>query len=96
MVFVLPAEPPVLPVNESGSDVASPRLGITVSRKVGNAVARNQIKRRVREWFRHSRGQLAPGCQLVVIGRRGAAQLSGAEMAKSLDDAVRRSEKGAL
>jgi len=51
------------------------RLGITVSRKVGNAVVRNHVKRRIREWFRASRGPLGPGVDLVVIGRKASAKL---------------------
>ncbi len=66
------------------------RLGLTVSRKVGNAVARNHVKRRVREWFRTHRSRLAPGTDVVVIGRRGAAELSGREIAERLDRAVDR------
>lgn len=52
------------------------RLGVTVSRRVGNAVVRNRIKRSVREWFRRSRGSLAAPVDLVVIARREAATLS--------------------
>jgi ribonuclease P protein component len=74
----------------SQAPVAEPRLGITVSRKVGNAVARNRIKRCVREWFRGQAERLAPGSELVVIGRRGAAKLSGGEIAAQLDDAIGR------
>jgi ribonuclease P protein component len=55
------------------------RLGITVSRRVGRAVIRNRVKRRVREWFRRSRSQLRGGIDLVVIGRSAAAHLSGGE-----------------
>ncbi len=46
-----------------------PRLGITVTRRVGNAVRRNRIKRLVREWFRQ-RSQRLWGRDLVVIARR--------------------------
>ena len=60
------------------SDGASqrPRLGLTVSRKVGNAVVRNRVKRRVREWFRRERGRLTAGTEVVVIARREASRLS--------------------
>ena len=61
---------------EERDDGARPRLGLTVSRKVGGAVVRNRVKRRVREWFRGSRGCLRGGIDLVVIGRSGAAGLS--------------------
>jgi ribonuclease P protein component len=52
------------------------RLGITVSGRVGNAVVRNRIKRFVREFFRRHRDRLAPGIDLLVIARPGAASLS--------------------
>ncbi len=45
------------------------RLGITVTRKVGNAVFRNRIKRVVREWFRHRSYELG-ACDLIVIAKR--------------------------
>lgn len=49
------------------------RLGLVVSRKVGNAVARNRVKRRVRELFRTTDDLLPPGVDLVVIAGPGSA-----------------------
>lgn len=46
---------------------ALPRLGLSVSRKVGPAVTRNRWKRRIREAFRLERGALPEGMDLVVI-----------------------------
>ncbi len=43
------------------------RLGLTVSRRVGHAVKRNRIKRRLREAFRLGRDQWATGLDLVVV-----------------------------
>jgi ribonuclease P protein component len=52
-----------------------PKLGLAVSRRVGNAVARNRVKRRIREWFRRARRELPAGTDWVVIARGGAAGL---------------------
>jgi ribonuclease P protein component len=57
---------------DTGGD--RPRIGITVSSKVANAVARNRVKRWVREAFRAVRSDL-PSVDLVVVGRRGAAEM---------------------
>ena len=50
--------------------LAHPRLGLSVSRKLGGAVVRNRWKRLLREAFRLSREQLPPGVDLVVIPRQ--------------------------
>jgi len=50
------------------------RLGITVSRKIGRAVVRNQIKRRLREIFRTNKQAIFPHCDLVVNAKRAAAR----------------------
>lgn len=53
------------------------RLGMAVSRRVGNAVVRNRIKRQVRECFRLTlRPMLREGTDLVVIVRAGAGELA--------------------
>ena len=50
------------------------RLGITVSRKIGRAVVRNRIKRRLREIFRTNKQAIFPHCDLVVNAKRSAAR----------------------
>jgi ribonuclease P protein component len=61
------------------------RLGVTVSKRVGNSVIRNRVKRRIREWFRHAREGLPDGSDIVVIARETARDLSGSEVALILD-----------
>jgi ribonuclease P protein component len=55
--------------------LAETRLGITVPVRVGGAVLRNRIKRRVREVFRQNRLRLEGGWDIVVNPRRSAATM---------------------
>jgi len=64
-----------------------PRLGLSVPRRVGNAVTRNRVKRRLREAFRLHQSKLPPGVDLVV-NVRPHAPLTVAEYATRLIDAA--------
>ncbi len=48
------------------------RVGITVGKKLGHAVVRNRIRRRLREAYRLNEGQFQPGWDIVVVGRHKA------------------------
>ncbi|HIR63605.1 MAG TPA: ribonuclease P protein component [Candidatus Faecousia faecigallinarum] len=59
------------------------RVGITVSKKLGKAVVRNRVRRRLREIYRLNESRFRPGFDLVVVARSRAigasfSQLTGA------------------
>ena len=62
-------------------------LGLSVSRRVGNAVERNRLKRRFRSIFRHmeSRGL---GLEMVVVAKPGAGAAPYAELQDALERSV--------
>ncbi len=67
------------------------RFGFTVSRKVGNAVERNRVRRRLREIVRLSDAKrMERGHDYVLIGRRAALNLPFTRMAQDFEGALRR------
>ena len=48
---------------------ATNRVGITASKKLGHAVVRNRVRRRLREIYRLHEEQFAPGWDIVVVAR---------------------------
>ena len=54
------------------SDLSRARVGVIVGKRLGGAVVRNRAKRLFRELARQARGQLTPGCDLLVFPRHGA------------------------
>lgn len=72
-------------VNFMPNQLGFARLGLAIgARAVGNAVARNRVKRVVRESFRRAAGDLA-GIDLVVSARNGARTAHNARLHESLD-----------
>lgn len=69
------------------------RLGVTVSRRVGGAVQRNLVKRRIREWFRRHSLASQGDCDVVVIARPGAARIDSTTTVDELDHLVLRATR---
>ena len=72
------------------NDLAHPRLGLAIARKVAkSAVTRNRLKRITRESFRQRQSQLG-GVDYVVLGRVGLAELENRAVLASLERHWRR------
>jgi ribonuclease P protein component len=72
--------------NEHGT----PRLGLSISRKVGNAVTRNAVRRRLREVFYSCISELSGNLDLVVSARPSAAEATFEELREEFSKSLGR------
>lgn len=72
-------------------DDGIPRLGITVTKKSGNAVTRNRIRRRLKEAVRvHARDDMSVGTDYVIVGRPDVLQVAFDELTSELSRRMRK------
>jgi ribonuclease P protein component len=64
------------------------RLGITVTKKIGNAVKRNKVKRLAREFFRLNKHHLSKDCDIVIIGKKNSFLLNFTELKEELGEII--------
>jgi len=92
----VPATGFVLQARKRG-DEGPVRVGFTVSKKVGKAVERNRVRRRLRDIVRRSNpAWMRSGHDYVLIGRRAALNLPFARMSEDFEGALRRLHEGRI
>ena len=72
----------VMYVLENGTDCN--RLGISVSKKVGNSVVRHRVKRLIKESYRLHEGVFNSGLDIVIVARAGASIVGYSEIESAL------------
>lgn len=81
----------VLQLAPADAQVPTARVGFTVSRKVGNAVERNRVRRRLREIARSVIPvQASPAFDYVLVGRQAALRRDFATLQAELVEALKR------
>ena len=72
------------------NELGTPRLGLSVSRRVGNAVTRNTVRRRLGEVFYSSLHEVPGDLDLVVSARPAAAEATFRELSEEFDRSLRK------
>ena len=83
---------PLLVLHMALGEAGHTRVGITVSGRVGNAVVRNKVRRRLREALRARFDQLPIGYDLVITARPASAAASWAQLRGALDSVLERAK----
>ena len=72
------------------NELGTPRLGLSVSRRVGNAVTRNTVRRRLREVFCSALPEIPGNLDLVVSARPAAAEATFRELSEEFVTSLRK------
>jgi len=84
---------PILLQARKRNDIRAPRVGFTVTKKAGNAVERNRIRRRLRAAVKALTGKVRPGFDYVLIARREVISAPFATLVNNLEQAFKRLHK---
>ena len=86
-----PSQPEASEQADGAQVTATPaRIGFSVSKRVGSAVIRNRVKRRLREAIRRRLWKTQPGWDMILIARPEAADAQYAALADEVYDLLRR------
>jgi ribonuclease P protein component len=80
---------PLLLLRFRRNDLERTRYGISTGRRIGSAVVRNRLRRRLRTVLRSLDGRVARGWDVLVVTRGAAANASQAELEAALDQLLR-------
>ena len=70
------------------------RIGLTISKRIGNAVARNRIKRIIRDYFRRNRSIISNNIDIIVIAKKYVAGKTNKEIFESLRKVFNKIDNG--
>ncbi len=68
------------------------RIGLSVSKKIGNAVTRNKVKRLIRQVFSEEKHRISNGKEFIIIARKPAAEMNYHEVKGSLNHLFRKAK----
>lgn len=79
---------PLLVLRYRRNAVEPTRYGISTGRRIGSAVVRNRVRRRLRSVLRGLRGRVAGGWDVLIVARPAAAAATQAELGAALEKLI--------
>lgn len=68
-------------------------VGITVTKKIGNAVTRNRIKRRIKAYLRQAMSKNISGIKINIVAIKDSSEISWSEFVSELDYIIKKIEQ---